>query len=494
MRGALGWGLAAVAAAGLGLVVLGVGGLGAAGCSDDKLAVVQPGAIRVICTGVDDNAAALVVTVRTPGAPVQMVRSLGVQITTLTVPGLDAGEYEVRVHTVDAAETVLSSVWVEGVVVLNGRTTDVEVDLARGRPPPAEVCDGKDNDHDGLTDEQDEIELCAQCQNNIEVPAADDPRCGNIRCSGLDKTELRGTNTPDSDSKSCVATTHTDITANRCAGLGKCIALPADADRCVPAEQTLAQAGLCQTITGCEGGHPQVVAAANGTPCGGTRTCQAGVCTTPNVPDPGCADGSREGFQDMSRYPGIAACSGGWSVPGVTRDDLVPTCGRASGNDGANKEGTGCSAADLCAAGWHVCKGKGEVAARAPSGCADAVPPGTPDKAYFFAIYQHSEMNTVCTDASGDNDVFGCGNLGVQLQGPKGCDPLTRALASMQAGSCGYNEAEPNLGPWQCQGTGRSDIHEGALVTKKGCPNSSCQYSGQTVSNWDKGGVLCCRD
>jgi hypothetical protein len=211
-------------------------------------------------------------------------------------------------------------------------------------------------------------------------------------------------------------------------------------------------------------------------------------------PEVGCSDGTREGFQSLTQYPSIAACSGAWSTGGVTVANATPACNRTAGNTSAHPDGQGCAAVDLCAAGWHVCNGKTEVAARSPGGCADAVPPGTPDKALFFAVFQHSTSNSICDDAGGDNDVFGCGNLGVQLQADKQCGVLTRALASMQANSCGYNEAEPNLGPWECKGGSDSHYHEGALVTKKGCPNDSCSYDGHPVGSSDKGGVLCCRD
>ena len=33
----------------------------------------------------------------------------------------------------------------------------------------------------------------------------------------------------------------------------------------------------------------------------------------------GCADGQREGFANTSVFPNIAACSGGWSIPGIRK-------------------------------------------------------------------------------------------------------------------------------------------------------------------------------
>ncbi len=211
-------------------------------------------------------------------------------------------------------------------------------------------------------------------------------------------------------------------------------------------------------------------------------------------PEAGCSDGEREGYLDWSAYPDIAACSGGWSVGGITRSDLAPTCSHGSGDDSWNAEGEGCSAADLCAEGWHVCEGKTEVAAMAGS-CDDAVPSGTPDKALIFAVQQHSDNGSVCDDSSPNgNDIFGCGNLGTQLTSDKNCGVLNRVIASMNQGSCGYNEAEPSHGPWECFGDSDSHYHEGELVTKKGCWGSSCSYDGNPVGNSDKGGVLCCRD
>lgn len=205
----------------------------------------------------------------------------------------------------------------------------------------------------------------------------------------------------------------------------------------------------------------------------------------------GCADGTREGFQDQGAYPRIAACAGAWSEPGVTIDDNEPTCGHTAGNDGSNREGDGCSSIDVCAEDWHVCEGW-EVADLAGS-CDDAVPDGSPDKSLFFAVYQPSENNSVCDDdADRGNDVFGCGNLGTDLSEGQDCGVLNKVIASMNPGTCGYNEAEPSHGPWECYGDDDSHYHEGELVTKIGCWGDSCSYDGYAVGNSDKGGVLCC--
>ncbi len=234
----------------------------------------------------------------------------------------------------------------------------------------------------------------------------------------------------------------------------------------------------------------------------GVQSCVPALSTVVSAQDPppkpevGCADSTREGFLDDKAYPEIAGCSGAWDHPGVTPDAVVPTCGNQGGNSGLKSDGVGCSSADLCSAGWHVCKTWQEVAAKSATGCVDATPANAAPKSLFFVIRQPSQNGSVCGDwADGPNvnDLFGCGNLGTTLDATKKCGPLDRVIASTAPNKCGYNEAEPSLGPWECVGPGKSDLFEGANVTKKACQNASCQYDGQPVNPWGKGGVLCCK-
>lgn len=233
----------------------------------------------------------------------------------------------------------------------------------------------------------------------------------------------------------------------------------------------------------------------------GTMSCvQAQAAVTgkvfpPAEPSVGCSDGEREGFLDKDTFTHIAGCAGGWSLPGITPKTIVPKCDLKAGDDSPNPEGNGCASADLCAGGWHICQAWEEVAAKSPSGCAGATPADAKPKSLFFALAQPSNNGSVCgKDGDGHNDVFGCGNLGNGLGGDKSCGPLDRVLASTVPDKCGFNEAEPPLGPWECKGGPGSDLLEGETVTKSGCPGGSCQYDGYGVGSQDKGGVLCCRD
>jgi len=196
----------------------------------------------------------------------------------------------------------------------------------------------------------------------------------------------------------------------------------------------------------------------------------------------GCADGTRDAFLDTARYERIAACAGGFAIAGLSRA-LAPMCDRGAGDDGPNPSGVGCTAADLCAPGWHVCVTAGEVASHSVDGCRGAsdAPPAS-----FFATRQtgpgcghcstgadRSCDNTSCRPGCAQtenttNDIFGCGNLG----------------AAPRAASCGVLDRFSNnlcgsLGPpWRCDDDPRG-LRESDFVVKRGAAG---------------GGVLCCLD
>lgn len=416
------------------------------------------------------------------------------------------GLASIRCQTLELDRTLLDQLTVFPVAVVANDLTRVVIDFATGDvvvDPPVDGTPGVCVDENGNPDPEREV-LCGHCTepDGAYAADADDDDCGALSCDGLDAFRLTGDNSAAGTSQ-CWFDDFAPVSSNRCQSVGVCKP-ENDPETCgTPVSSVALEAGVCETLAGCAGsGPPSVVVAPNGTPCGSNRVCDQGLCVEvvdpvdpPDPPAVGCADGAREGFIDQSTWPDIAACEGAFSVPGVTRAGLAPACGRAGGDDGANAEGNGCSAADLCMEGWHVCNGKTEVAAKAPGGCAAAVPAGTPDKMLFFAVAQHSTNGSVCDDASsGDNDVFGCGNLGTQLSADKNCGVLTRVLASTQPNRCGFNEAEPSNGPWLCQGGTDSHLHEGGIVSKVGCPGTSCSYDGNPISNARKGGVLCCRD
>lgn len=224
----------------------------------------------------------------------------------------------------------------------------------------------------------------------------------------------------------------------------------------------------------------------------------------PSIKNPnGCADGQREGFVDVERFPQIAGCSGAFAVPGIlpfnpglapacsdvrTHDTQKRSCG-GTGDDNPNPSGVGCTVADLCAEGWHVCKSVSEVAEFAPTGCAAATRPDDPP--LFFVIRQSSTGCGICasgkstgpqcqanTCAGGceqsdaiSNDIFGCGNFGLPISNAA-CGPLNRFSNDKCVGLAGS--------PWNCDLPGSEDdtgVCEAYTVTKKSPSH---------------GGVLCC--
>ncbi len=208
-------------------------------------------------------------------------------------------------------------------------------------------------------------------------------------------------------------------------------------------------------------------------------TVDAGRGEDAGIPDAGCtggcADCTREGYRDALHYRTIAACAGGFTVPGVL--DAGATCGRLAGNDGPDPSGQGCSIEDLCAPGWHLCRTPTEVLAAAPDGCASVA-----FESAFFVTAQsgpgcgHCATGTTagctgetCTagcapNADTANDVFGCGGDGDAPQ------PSCGAFNRFSNNICTQVDSL-----WSC---GTDGLREAYALVKTAGP----------------GGALCCRD
>jgi hypothetical protein len=185
----------------------------------------------------------------------------------------------------------------------------------------------------------------------------------------------------------------------------------------------------------------------------------------------GCSDGTREAFVDAVRFPSVAGCSGGWSVPGLlTERSMAPACARTAGNDSTNPSGTGCTVEDLCADGWHVCRDASELTLAGVT-CQDAgIGPVTAGGgAAFFATRQRGTAPTGCSPGAttGSNNLHGCGNFG-RVEDPGCAPPFDRQIESTV---CAANP------PWACSDA-TSIMNEATVVTKSGS---------------EAGGVLCCR-
>lgn len=188
----------------------------------------------------------------------------------------------------------------------------------------------------------------------------------------------------------------------------------------------------------------------------------------------GCADGTREGYLSLVTYPLIAACAGGWSITGmVAANTMTPQCGRRAGNNGMVTSGNGCSVADLCAEGWHVCETAAEVASLARS-CTDAVAPAGNTDVFYATRQRATGVTCIINNATpSTNNLHGCGNFGTN-EAPS-CAPLNMLLTQTDCAG---------TAPWDC-GEQAGDITELADVTK----TTSGGANGST-----HGGVLCCHD
>jgi hypothetical protein len=263
-------------------------------------------------------------------------------------------------------------------------------------------------------------------------------------------------------------------TDDRCAPDRGCFVTPTNCD-----DRDLCTTDRCDRVAGC---LRDPIVCEDRDPCTANRCEPARGCVFPATDCGGCADGQRDAFRDRGTHPAIAGCAGGFSNPGLSRESS-PTCARGAGDDGPNPTGRGCSATDLCAPGWHVCRSAQDVAAHSPDGCAGA---RDADASTFYATRQtgpgcgHCATGSDPTCGAGDcrtgcaqtpvtsNDIFGCGSLGDAPQASS-CGPLDRFSQNL----CSALRA-----PWRCDGDPEG-LRESDLVVKPGA---------------EAGGVLCCLD
>lgn len=237
-----------------------------------------------------------------------------------------------------------------------------------------------------------------------------------------------------------------------------------------------------------------------GNECGSAEICSGGRCDAIVTTSSGCADGMRDGFRDATAFPNIAACSGGFTVPGVfpapERTD-VATCATTGDDATTNAAGTGCSAADLCGAGWHICRG-GEVSERT-SGMSCNAATDFPDQSFYAAAVSgtgcdHCALpsNTTIDGCSADsctvgcqesatfnNDLFGCGHGNGRLIGTSetaACDGLNASGSD----DCMGLATDPG---WSCSGS----VRESQTITRVPATTPTCVGSDSC-----SGGEICC--
>jgi len=182
----------------------------------------------------------------------------------------------------------------------------------------------------------------------------------------------------------------------------------------------------------------------------------------------GCSDGTREGFRDVTNWPSIAGCAGAFQMPGVIGSpDLAAQCNLLAGDTSANPSGVGCTAADLCAEHWHLCRDGDDVSQHSPTGdCEGCVPAG--EQRFFLVAIGASPMGICIADTQSANDLHGCGGLGQPESDT--CAPLSRRM--------GFADCLETKGVWSC-GDASDSLQEAAVVTK---PQITM------------GGALCCKD
>ena len=202
----------------------------------------------------------------------------------------------------------------------------------------------------------------------------------------------------------------------------------------------------------------------------------------------GCADGTREGFADWSKFASIAACSGAWDQPGIF--NMPAKCNREAGNDGKNPAGTGCTVTDLCQEGWRVCYGRDDVLLRNADGCLGVMNGAT--SPVFFTTQMSSTGAFECsTGANSANDLFGCGDLGCDFTSNATAQQMCAPLVMSSHDLCKGLRNDGGCGDW-CNHLGKYP----ALSNAWSCgtdPEHEALNVVKTKAD-QQGGVLCCVD
>src|SRR5690606_25553100 len=114
----------------------------------------------------------------------------------------------------------------------------------------------------------------------------------------------------------------------------------------------------------------------------------------------GCADGQREGFADLEKFPTIAGCLGVWDQSMTLRK------GKTSKPCGDDLDMCG-SPADVCAEGWHVCARDGDYHDLSDriddKQCSDGAGPGK-----FVAAISHVKKKKECAPPPEANTRYPC--------------------------------------------------------------------------------------
>ena len=122
------------------------------------------------------------------------------------------------------------------------------------------------------------------------------------------------------------------------------------------------------------------------------------------LPIIGCADGHRELFLDLEKFPSIAGCFGTWAGVADPRDSPR---GQRCGDD----VGPCVVPADVCASGWHVCGRSGRSTDLSLRLSADECHEAGPGR--FIAAFSHAPSDEIGECPTGPIPVMPCSEQGL---------------------------------------------------------------------------------
>jgi hypothetical protein len=170
----------------------------------------------------------------------------------------------------------------------------------------------------------------------------------------------------------------------------------------------------------------------------------------------GCADGQREGFADLAKFPTIAGCVAKWEGDMTLRKGPV---GKRCGDDSETCD----SPSSVCSTGWHVCARDGDYHDLTDridaAGCNEGAGPGR-----FNAAISHVKKKKECAPVPTETTRYPC------LKDGYGAEPVCCGM------DCRFGQCRDSI--WEKQ----TRISVGKA---QGCGALSSERNG---------GVLCCKD
>ena len=321
-----------------------------------------------------------------------------------------------------------------------------------------EVCNGKDDDCDGVVDNVSYSPASCKISGKLGVCALGTWRCVSQQKSCVE-SRAAGKETCNGEDDDCDGLVDEGLNrkcyggAPGTAGVGVC---KEGVQQCLGGTMGNCVGALLPGTETCNGKDDDCDGQTDeGSLCPPGTRCIGGVCKKAEQGQAGCADGSRELFTDRVKWPRVAGCAGWWRGESLRKAKTGQSCG-------ADENNACQAAANLCASGWHICMKNGDpsdLSSRvSDTDCASAGP------GMFVAAASHCGQSKPactypkplpCTTGGLCSEPICCGQgcgFGICKSGAFGADKTrcARPHSFVGCGNCNSFHGSPRLSGVLC--------------------------------------------